>query len=67
MDKNRVKALCNQIQAEANGVYIRGCDDVARNNLARLMAICNLATQIVGEISKPDKEPEKKDVMADGE
>ena len=47
----KVTELCNQIEAAVNAVYIRGCDDIAMNNLAQLRGIYNATEQIKNEVS----------------
>ncbi len=47
----KITEICNQIEAAVNSVYIRGCDDIAMNNIAQLRGIYNAAEQIKTEVS----------------
>lgn len=47
----KIKELCNQIEAAVNSVYIRGCDDIAMSNLAQLRGIYNAAERIKSEVN----------------
>lgn len=51
---DNILPICDGIEAAAQGIYTKGCDGVAQNNMARLMEICNLVNQI-RELAKEDK------------
>ena len=59
MNNNKILALCNQIEAAASNVYIRGCDGVARSNLAQLIGICDAVDKIRTELAEKESEGTK--------
>lgn len=54
--KNEIETLCDQIAAAVNSVYVKGCDDIAMNNLAQLRGIWQSAQQIKQMIKEVDKD-----------
>ena len=55
MDKNFILTELNHIEAAAQSVYIKGCDDVARSNLAQLIGICNAVRAVREELAKGEE------------
>ena len=49
---NKIKELCNKIEASAQGIYTKGCDGVAQNNMARLMEICGFVAEIRAKLEQ---------------
>lgn len=54
--KDEVKALCDQITTAVNSVYVKGCDDIAMNNLAQLRGIWQSAQRIKQLMKEVDKD-----------
>lgn len=52
---DEIKIMCDQIIAAAMSVYVKGCDDVAMNNITQLRGICQTAAKIKDLADKEDK------------